>query len=90
MVRVSESHVDRDDVVRREYAAIDETADQIVTDPSLAESFCQQVNAQLAAELQFDIAELNARLLNLRRRGEENGGLVRKQRRFRGRNCKPR
>lgn len=80
----------RDEVVCAEYAAVEETADQIVSDPALAENFCNRVNSQLQKADQFDVASLNKRLLNLRRRGEKKGGLIRKQRNYNGRNKKPR
>jgi hypothetical protein len=79
----------RDAAICRIYAGIDETADQIVSDPDVTESFCNQVNSELRSEERFDIASLNKRLLNLRRRGEEKGGLIRKRRGYNGRNGKP-
>ena len=80
----------RDQMVCQAYASVEETADQIVSDPALAERICKEVNSQLPSNQQFDVASLNKRLLNLRRRGEEKGGLIRKQRNFNGRNKKPR
>jgi hypothetical protein len=61
-------------------------ADRIVADPAIGEQFAGQVN-NLAAEGQpATLAEINKRLLNLRRRGEDQGGLPRLQRRYHGRN----
>lgn len=76
-------------VVCEEYAKVEETADVVVSDPDVAQSFCEQVNARLNKDQHFRVAELNKLLLNLRRKGEENGGLIRKRRSFNGRN-KPR
>lgn len=79
----------RDQIICREYAKVPDTADEIVSDPALASEFCGKVNTGLPAEWRVDVATCNKRLLNLRRRGEEKGGLIRKHRRFNGRN-KPR
>ena len=80
----------RDDLVRREYAKISETVEEIVEDPDFAEQFLQRVNRKLPAELRFTLKDLNHRLFTLRKRGEDNGGLVRKQRGYYGPNNKPR
>ncbi|ADB15252.1 hypothetical protein Psta_0565 [Pirellula staleyi DSM 6068] len=75
-----------DRVICDQYAAVPHTADEIVSDPELSEGFLKLVNQHLPPGQQYDAAQLNKRLLNLRRRGEDNGGLIRKQRGFNGRN----
>jgi len=79
-----------DAAIRDVYASIPDTADEIVSDPDLSVEFCHQVNELLPSSMHYSIADLNHRLLNLRRRGEDKGGLVRKHRRFGGRGSKPR
>jgi hypothetical protein len=77
-----------DEVIRIEYAGVPYTADEIVCDPKLAQYFLNRVNSRLPPHGQLTMAEFNRRLLNLRRRGEDKGGLVRKQRAYRGRHQK--
>jgi hypothetical protein len=80
-----------DSVIISEYVKLNVPADQIVTDPAIAGDFRKAVNSHLPKERQVDQATLNKRLLNLRRRGEDNGGLPRQKRRYNGRrNRKPR
>jgi hypothetical protein len=79
-----------DQAILQTYVRFDTPADQIVADPDLATSFGQEVNAQLSRAQQVDQATLNKRLLNLRRRGEEKGGLPRLRRDYHGRGSRPR
>lgn len=75
------AELSRQEIVCREYKAVPHTADQIVSDPQLAVEFCERVNACLPDAVgKFEVGALNKFLLNLRRRGEENGGLIRKKR----------
>lgn len=74
-----------DSVIITEYPLFGVPADQIVSDPAIAAEFRERVNRQLPQELQVDAATFNKRLLNLRRRGQENGGLPRLERGFNGR-----
>ena len=67
------------------YKQFDKPADQIVTDPVLANQFYRMVCEKLPATQQLPLAFVNKRLLNLRRRGEDNGGLGRLRRRYDGR-----
>lgn len=67
------------------FREVSQTADEIVEDPELAADFCRRVNTHLPTDQPLTIAELNHLLLKLRQRGEENGGLVRKHRRYQGR-----
>jgi hypothetical protein len=77
-----------DSAIIEEYANLHIPADRIVVDPQLAAGFREAVNARLPKELQVDQAVLNKRLLNLRRRGEANGGLPRLQRNHNARGAK--
>jgi len=79
-----------DRVIVETYVRFDTPADQIVADPDLAGQFGDAVNGRLPREDQVDLATLNKRLLNLRRRGEEKGGLPRLRRDYNGRGPKPR
>ncbi len=67
------------------YPVFDTPADQIVSDPDVGQEFLTQVHHLLPARERFDLATVNKRLLNLRRRGEDNGGLPRLRRDYRGR-----
>jgi hypothetical protein len=66
-----------DSSIIEEYANLGIPADRIVADAHLASRFCDAVNGRLPESLQVEPATLNKRLLNLRRRGEANGGLPR-------------
>jgi hypothetical protein len=66
-----------DSTILAEYTKLATPADRIVADPQLAATLRDAVNRRLPAELQVDQESLNRRLLNLRRRGEANGGLPR-------------
>lgn len=75
----------RDKIIIEEYVDFDVPADQVVVDPSFAALFLERVNQRLPDESQFIQAELNKRLINLRRRGQANGGLPRLRRNYSGR-----
>ena len=70
----------KDFIMRHEVAA-----DGIVADPDLAMEFTGGV-ARRSGIFNLDVKVVNLRLLNLRRRGENNGGLPRSQRDYKGRN----
>jgi hypothetical protein len=70
-----------DSVIIEEYAKLGIPADQNVADPQVSAQFHDAVMDRLPDELHVDQATLNKRLLNLRRRGEDKGGLPRLQRR---------
>ena len=74
-----------DSVIVAEYPVFNVPADQIVADPKLAAEFQQAVNSKLPTPARVDLATLNKRLLNLRRRGQGNGGLPRLERGYNGR-----
>lgn len=79
------STITLDSVIITEYPLYGVPADQIVADPVLSAEFQLRVNRQLPPESQVDYATFNKRLLNLRRRGQENGGLPRLERGYSGR-----
>lgn len=66
-----------DSAIVAEYKSFNVPADQIVADPALAEQFAGIVNRRLPPNQRVDVPTVNKRVLNLRRRGEENGGLPR-------------
>ena len=75
-----------DDTIRDCYMAFGVAADQIVTDPDVAEQFAGFVNSNLTeGRTAFGVATINRRLLTLRKRGEEKGGLPRLERAYFGR-----
>ncbi|HZZ70858.1 MAG TPA: hypothetical protein VFE24_01310 [Pirellulales bacterium] len=74
-----------DSVIVAEYPLYGVPADQIVADPKHAAEFLARVIRQLPKELRVDQATFNKRVLNLRRRGQANGGLPRLERDFNGR-----
>jgi len=76
---------DLDSVIIEQYLRFDTPADAIVADPALASAFAKEVNAASGAEPPSSIASVSKRLLNLRRKGEEKGGLPRLRRRYCGR-----
>lgn len=75
-----------DECIIRKYVAFNIPADQIVSDPELSKHFTDEVNKELESDEQLDVARLNKRLLNLRKKGESNGGLPRLRRSYHGRN----
>lgn len=77
------SHLD--DAIVEQYVRFDTPADQIVSDPELAEEFRQAVNQELSPEEQVALSDLNRRVLNLRKRGKDKGGLPRLRRSYHGR-----
>ncbi len=80
----------KDEVLRKHYAQTVDAVDEIVGDIQILAKFLARVNADLPQSYQFTPKEISKRLFTLRKRGEDNGGLVRKYRQFNGRNRKPR
>ena len=68
------------------YAEFNVPADQIVLDPALSEQFGKSVNAALPDDQTVTIVQINKRMISLRKRGAENGGLPRIRREYFGRN----
>ncbi len=79
---------DLDDVIRRQYQSFNTPVDQLVSDPAMAEEFAELVRADFSSDGEIDIRTVNRRLLTLRKRGEEKGGLPRLQRSYHGRESK--
>lgn len=79
------SHLD--DVIVQQYVQFDTPADQIVIDPHLSERFREAVNAQLPSDSHITLPALNRRILNLRKRGKDNGGLPWLRRSYHGRDA---
>jgi hypothetical protein len=74
-----------DAIIVAVYVTFDQPADRIVADPRMLGEFAELVNRQLPESDQFEIHEMGRRLLNLRRRGQANGGLPRLRRGYYGR-----
>lgn len=75
-----------DSAIISTYRVFNTPADRIVTDPQIDQDFVERVNKLLRPDDVASLAEINRRLLNLRRLGEAKGGLPRLQRRYNGRN----
>jgi hypothetical protein len=80
----------KDEVLRRYYAQTNDAVDEIIGDPEILAKFLERVNTDLPPSHNFTPKEISKRLFTLRKRGEANGGLVRKHRQFNGRSSKPR
>lgn len=85
MSRAVSKDVAVEEVIRTNYKSFTTPVDQIVTDAALAEEFAALVNADLSPESQVDVTWLNRRLMNLRKLGENKGGLCRLERAYSGR-----
>ncbi len=81
---------DLDEAIKVNYPKFDVPVDQIVSDPSISEEFARILKTFLGLKKNPDIATMNWRLMSLRKRGENNGGLPRLQRKYSGRINKPR
>ncbi len=75
-----------DQVIVDVYSSFHLPPDQIVCDPQAAEELARRVNALLVPAQEQGVGVISRRLLNLRRRGQDNGGLPRRWRRYDGRN----
>jgi hypothetical protein len=67
----------------------DVAADGIVTDPALATKFAEPVRRR-TGDKSADVKSVSKALINLRKIGEDKGGLPRSKRGFNGRNNNPR
>lgn len=76
-----------DKAIIKQYLRLDIPVDQILSDPETARQFHQAVNDQIPGDSQVDLFTLNRRLLNLRKRGADKGGLPRLRRSYRGRSA---
>ena len=74
-----------DNAIIRTYIEFDTPVDEIVADPELAAKFQKKVVRRLPPHEYLEIPLVNKRLLNLRKLGEEKGGLPRIRREYNGR-----
>lgn len=75
-----------DETIRTCYMTFGTPADQILVDPGVAGEFADLVNSNVPpGRPGFNVAAINRRLLTLRKRGEEKGGLARLERAYSGR-----
>jgi hypothetical protein len=79
-----------DEAIIASYRRFRVPADQLVADHELSEKFAVTVAEELGEPLRVDLTALRKLILNLRRRGEANGGLPRLERDYNGRRQKPR
>lgn len=74
-----------DDVIVEQYARFDTPADQLVSDLPFFERFRETRNSQLPSDSHFTLSGLNRRIVNLRKRGDDDGDLARLRRSDHGR-----
>ncbi len=72
-----------DSVLIRLYVKHDVPCDRLVSNPSTLHRFSAEYSA-LSGHI-VEVSELSHHLLNLRRKGEKNGGLPRLRRKYNGR-----
>lgn len=78
-----------DEVIRDLYVDFNIPVDRIVASPALSRRFTSFVNRYLPGAQRTKIETVNWRLMTLRKRGEEKGGLPRLERQYFGRETKP-
>ena len=86
MVRTKSSPLD--DAIHLVYAQFDDAIDDIVLSPTHAIEFAGKVRAQSAELKSLSDEGILRRAMALRKRGEDHGGLPRKQRKYGGRRPK--
>jgi len=74
-----------DQAIVEVYASFPHAADAIVSSPDRSAEFADQVNSRLSEDEQCAVEAINKRLLTLRKRGEDKGGLPRRWRGYNGR-----
>ncbi len=81
-----------DDVIREEYRQFGVAVDKIASDPAVSKEFLARIRSRLGRQESLKVADINWRLMTLRKRGEANGGLPRLERAYNGRTAprKPR
>ncbi len=80
--------IEIDALIRKEFAVLERTVDDLLCRPDEARAFASQVVANVEGEAtEYGVLK---RLIGLRKLGEDKGGLPRTQRNFGGRNRKPR
>jgi len=75
--------MDLDDAIRAVYPSFDDSVDRIRESAELRKRFTEQVNQRTLGQHTED--QIMARMKNLGRKGENNGGLPRKKRNYQGR-----
>jgi hypothetical protein len=78
-----------DDAILDLYPEFATPVDEILRDPDVSRQFQKELRTRLGTP-RVDAATVNWRLLTLRKRGEDKGGLPKLQRRYNGRKVKPR
>jgi len=80
-----------DAAIHQTYRDVDLSVDDILVDPAQSTSFAQAVLSAIAPTGdEASIPDVLRRLITLRKRGEDKGGLPRYERQNRGRSVKPR
>jgi len=74
----------KNEVLKKMYREYDIPCDRLVSNPNLLQSFTQDYIGRSGHVV--ELAQLGHQMLNLRRKGEANGGLSRLRRRYNGRN----
>jgi hypothetical protein len=74
-----------DQIIVEVYSSFPLPPDQIVCTPDASTRFASLVNARRPENQRLDVERINKRLLNLRRKGQDKGGLPRRWRDFYGR-----
>ena len=77
-----------DDVICESYVEFKTPVDRIVASPALSKEFASLVNSQFPRGERRDVETINWRLMTLRKRGEDKGGLPRLERAYYGREVK--
>lgn len=86
MVQVQSTPLDV--AIHAVYAQFEEAIDDILVNPLRAIEFADKVRASSPVVTACDDEEILRRAIALRKRGEDRGGLPRKQRQYRGRRAK--
>lgn len=74
-----------DQTIVEVYSSFPLPPDQIVCQPDVAEQFASLVNSRLPKDKRVDVGTISKRLLSLRKRGQDKGGLPRRWRGYYGR-----
>lgn len=77
-----------DEVVRERFLRMDRSVDDLLCHPADAQRFADEINREIDDALTAN--QILRRLVALRKRGHDRGGLPRTQRTYRGRGSIPR
>jgi hypothetical protein len=83
------ANADLDAVIRRKYVEFGVAADSVLSFSEESEKFAKAVNSELPNDAKVDSDAIRWRLITLRKRGEEKGGLPRIERAYNGRKHRP-